>query len=59
MSYKHFKLWLSSFDFEEEVQGLVLKVLIIHLLLVLEVMDMKQTYKKPWAGILLMWSYLT
>ena len=36
-----------------------LKVLITHLLLVLEVWDGKPTYRKLWAGNLLMWSDLT
>ena len=36
-----------------------LKVLITHLLLVLEVWDGKPTYRKSWAKNLLMWSDLT
>ena len=36
-----------------------LKVLITHVLLVLEVWDGKPTYRKSWAGILLVWSDLT
>ena len=36
-----------------------LKVLITHLLLVLEVSNVKPTYKKSWATNLLMWSDLT
>ena len=36
-----------------------LKVLITRLLLVLEVWDGKLTYRKSWAGNLLMWSDLT
>ena len=36
-----------------------LKVLITRLLLVLEVWDGKATYRKSWAGNLLMWSDLT
>ena len=36
-----------------------LKVLITHLLLVLEVWDGKPTYSKSWAGNLLMWTDLT
>ena len=36
-----------------------MKVLIISLLLVLAVWDMKPTYRKSWAGNLLMWSDLT
>ena len=36
-----------------------LKVLITHVLLVLEVWDDKPTYRKSWAGILLVWSDLT
>ena len=35
------------------------KVLISRLLLVLEVCDVKLTYRKSWAGNLLMWSNLT
>ena len=35
------------------------KVLISHLLLVLEVWDGKPTYRKSWAGNLLVWSDLT
>ena len=36
-----------------------LKVLITHLLLVLEVCNVIPTYRKSWAGNLLMWSDLT
>ena len=36
-----------------------LKVLVSHLLLVLEVWDGKPTYRKSWAGNLLVWSDLT
>ena len=36
-----------------------LKMLITRLLLVLEVWDGKPTYKKSWAGNLLVWSDLT
>ena len=36
-----------------------LKVLITHLLLVVQVWDDKPTYRKSWAGNLLMWSDLT
>ena len=36
-----------------------LKVLISRLLLVLQVCNVKQTYRKQWAGNLLMWSDLT
>ena len=36
-----------------------LKMLITRLLLVLEVWDGKPTYRKSWAGNLLVWSYLT
>ena len=36
-----------------------LKVLITRVLLVLEVWDGKPTYRKSWAGILLVWSDLT
>ena len=35
-----------------------LKVLITHLLLVLEVCNVKSTYRKSWAGNLLMWLHL-
>ena len=36
-----------------------LKMLITHLLLVLEVWDGKPTYRKSWAGNLLVWTDLT
>ena len=36
-----------------------LKVLITRLLMVLEVWDGKPTYRKSWAGIILVWSDLT
>ena len=36
-----------------------LKVLITRLLLVLDVLDGKQAYRKSWAGNLLVWSDLT
>ena len=36
-----------------------LKVLITRVLLILEVWDGKPTYRKSWAGILLVWSDLT
>ena len=36
-----------------------LKVLITHLLLILEIWDGKPTYRKSWAGSLLVWSDLT
>ena len=36
-----------------------LKVLITHLLVVQEVLDGKPTYRKSWAGNLLVWSDLT
>ena len=49
--------------FEPLLQGQMkmakLKVLITRVLLVLEVWDGKPTYKKSWAGILLVWSDLT
>ena len=35
------------------------KVLITHLLLVLEVWDLKATYRNSWAGNLVLWSDLT
>ena len=35
-----------------------LKVLITHLFLVIEVCDVKPSYRKSWAGNLLMWSDL-
>ena len=35
------------------------KVLITHLILVLEICNVKPTYRKSWAGNLLMWSHLT
>ena len=36
-----------------------LKVLITHLLLVIEIWDDKSTYRKSWAENLLVWSELT
>ena len=36
-----------------------IKVLITHVLLVLEVWDGKPTYRKSWVGNLLVWSNLT
>ena len=59
--------WESSgvvgFDLEPLLQGQGgqpnLKVLITRLLLVLEVWDCKATYRKSWAGDLLVWSDLT
>ena len=36
-----------------------LEVLIPRLLLVIQVCDGKPTYRKSWAGNLLLWSYLT
>ena len=36
-----------------------LEVLLTHLLLILEVCNVKPTYRKSWAGNLLMWSDLT
>ena len=36
-----------------------LKVLITRLLLILEVCNVKPTYRKSWVGNLLMWSHLT
>ena len=51
------------FDLGLPLQGqtriLNLKVLITHLLLVLEIWDGKPTYKKSWAGNLVVWSDLT
>ena len=46
---------LQTFDLE----ALNSKVPISHLLLVLEVCSVKPTYRKSWAGNLLMWSDLT
>ena len=37
----------------------IAKLLITHLLLVLEACNVKPTYRKSWAGNLLMWSDLT
>ena len=59
--------WDSSdvvrFDLGPLLQGQTriakLKMLIAHLLLVLEVWDGKPTYRKSWAGNLLVWSHLT
>ena len=51
------------FDLGTLLQGQMriakLKVLITRVLLVLEVWDGKPTYRKSWAGILLVWSDLT
>ena len=55
----HLVSWLPRAPSSRSNEGSHIKVLIFHLLLVIEVMDMKPTYKKSWAGILLMWSYLT
>ena len=58
--------WESSgvvgFDLEPLLQGQMrkeLKVLITHLFLVLEVWDGKPTYRKSWAGSILLWSHVT
>ena len=59
--------WESSdvvrFDLGPFLQGQMriakLKVLITHLLLDLEVCNVKPTYRKSWAGNLFMWSDLT
>ena len=59
--------WESSgvvrFDLGPPLQGQTriakLKVLITHLLLVVEVWDDKPTYRKSWAGNLLVWIDLT
>ena len=52
-----------GFDLGPLLQGQTgianLKVLIARLLLVLEVWDGKPTYRKSWAGNLLVWSDLT
>ena len=52
-----------SFDLGPLLQGQMkiakLKVLITRVLLVLEVWDGKPTYRKSWAGILVVWSDLT
>ena len=52
-----------GFDLGPLLQGQTriakLKVLITRLLLVLEVWDGKPTYRKSWAGNLLVWSDLT
>ena len=51
------------FDFEPLLQGQTrtaeLKVVITRLLLVLEACNVKSTYRKSWAGNLLMWLDLT
>ena len=56
-------LGVVGFDLGPCLQGQTriakLKVLITRLLMVLEVRDGKQTYRKSWAGNLLMWSDLT
>ena len=51
-----FELWTPPSRSNEDSQ---LKVLITRVLLVLEVWDGKPTYRKSWAGILLVWSDLT
>ena len=52
-----------KFDLGPLLQGqtkvVKLKVLITRVLLVLEVWDGKPTYRKSWAGILLVWSDMT
>ena len=52
-----------GFDLGPPLQGQTrignLKVLITRLLLVLEVWDGKPTYRKSWAGNLVVWSDLT
>ena len=52
-----------GFDLGPLLQGQLriakLKVLITRILLVLEVWDGIPTYRKSWAGILLVWSNLT
>ena len=52
-----------KFDLGPLLQGQTriakLKMLITHLLLVLEVWDGKPIYRKSWAGNLLVWSDLT
>ena len=54
---------VARFDLGPLLQGQTkianLKVLITRLLLVLEVWDGKPTYRKSWAGNLLLWSDLT
>ena len=51
------------FDLEPLLQGQTriaeLKMILTHLLLILGVWDGKPTYRKSWAGNLLMWSDLT
>ena len=55
--------WYGQFDLGPLLQGqkkiAKLKVLITHLLLVLEVWDGKPSYRKSLAGNLLVWSDLT
>ena len=52
-----------EFDLGSLLQGQMriakLKVLITHLLLVIEIWDDKSTYRKSWAENLLVWSDLT
>ena len=45
--------------FQGQTRIAKLKMLITRLLLVLEVWDGKPTYRKSWAGNLLVWSHLT
>ena len=59
--------WESSgvvgFDLGLLLQGQIgqqnLKLRITHLLLILEIWDGKPTYRKSWAGSLMVWSDLT
>ena len=52
-----------KFDLEPALEGQMrtgnLKVLITCLLLIIEVCNVKPTYRKSWVGNLLMWSHLT
>ena len=52
-----------KFDLGPLLQGQMrignLKVLITHLILIIEVCNVKPTYMKSWSGNLLMWSDLT
>ena len=61
MGWKYFSV--VGFDLGLLLQGQMriakLKMLITHLLLVLEVWDVKPTYRKSWAGNLFAWSDLT
>ena len=59
MGWESFDVTLNLEPHLQGQTGTNLKVLITRLLLVLEVCNVKLTYRKSWAGNLLMWSDLT